>query len=185
MSMIESPILSNLPTYDEEDNVNAVVEAPKSSVVKLKYDVKFGVFTISRALPVGLSYPYDWGFIPSTRGPDGDPLDVLILHEGSTFPGVVIPCRPLGLIKMDEEDKKGTRQRNDRIIVVPAWHECLVELHGSSEVSKAMRNEIEQFFLNTVFFSSKNARVLAWKGPKKAASNIEAGRIAFKAGKEK
>jgi inorganic pyrophosphatase len=178
---VTSPLLLTLPTYDDKGHVNAVVEAPKGSLAKLKYDTNFGIFTISRALPVGISYPYDWGFIPTTEGPDGDPLDVLILHEGSTFPGIVIPCHPLGLIKMDEEDKKGRRRRNDRIIVTPIWQDCLGDLQGSSDVSKAMRKEIEQFFLNTVFFSSKNARVLGWKGGKKAASAIEAGRIAYKA----
>jgi inorganic pyrophosphatase len=88
-------LLSNLPAFNEDGSVHAVVEAPKGSLIKLKYESKLRVFTISHSLPLGLSYPFDWGFVPSTQAPDGDPLDIFILHEGSTYPGVVLPCRPL------------------------------------------------------------------------------------------
>jgi inorganic pyrophosphatase len=77
MRSVDRCLLSNLPTYGDDGAVYAVVEAPKGSSVKLKYDVEFGAFLISRALSLGLSYPFDWGFVPSTRAPDGDPLDVL------------------------------------------------------------------------------------------------------------
>ena len=90
--------LSNLPAYSEDGSVHGVVEAPKGSLVKLKYEIKLGAFTVAHSLPLGLSYPFDWGFVPSTHGPDGDPLDILILHEASTYPGVVLPCRPLGVV---------------------------------------------------------------------------------------
>jgi inorganic pyrophosphatase len=68
-----------------------------------------------------LTYPFDWGFVPSTQPSDGDPLDVLILHDGMTYPGVVLPCQPLGVIEMNQEDEKEKRERNDRVIVMPSW----------------------------------------------------------------
>jgi inorganic pyrophosphatase len=80
MKNTDTRLLSNLPTYADEERVHAVVEAPKGSGVKFKYDEKLGAFTVTRALPLGLTYPFDWGFVPSTQAPDGDPLDVLILH---------------------------------------------------------------------------------------------------------
>jgi inorganic pyrophosphatase len=64
-------LLSNLPAYGKDGSVHAVVEAPKGSLVKLKYEIKLGVFTVAHSLPVGLSYPFDWGFVPSTQAPDG------------------------------------------------------------------------------------------------------------------
>ena len=79
-------LLSNLPAYGEDGSVYAVVESPKGSPVKLKFEIKLGVFTVAHSLPLGLSYPFDWGFVPSTQAPDGDPLDILILHEASTYP---------------------------------------------------------------------------------------------------
>ena len=83
-------LLSNLPAYGEDGSVYAVVESPKGSLVKLKYEIKLGAFTVAHSLPLGLSYPFDWGFVPSTQAPDGDPLDIVILHETSTYPGVVL-----------------------------------------------------------------------------------------------
>src|ERR1700751_2609742 len=96
MKKIDPRALSNLPVYTDDGAIDAVVKVPKRSGVKLKYDEELGAFTISRALSLGLTDPFDWGFVPSTKAPDGDPLDVLILHDAQTYPGVVLRCRPLG-----------------------------------------------------------------------------------------
>ena len=165
--------LSNLPAYSEDGSVHAVMEAPKGSLVKLKYEIKLGAFTVAHSLPLGLSYPFDWGFVPSTQAPDGDPLDVLILHEASTYPGVVLPCRPLGVVEMDQEDQGGKRERNDRVIVMPAWHDRVGEFENASDLPERLREEIEQFFLSTTFFTAKKPKILGWKGPKRASSIIE------------
>src|SRR5215469_11816900 len=163
-------LLSNLPTYAKDGAVYAVVEAPKDSRVKLKYDVGLGAFAVTRALPLGLTYPFDWGFVPSTKAPDGDPLDVLILHDGRTYPGVVMACRPLGIVEMDQDDETGKRQRNDRVIVMPSWHDRLGEFERASDLPERLREEIERFFLSTTFFTPKNATILGWRGAKKAAA---------------
>ena len=110
----DSRFLCNLPVYGDKGEVHAIVEAPKGTSVKPKYDLKLGVFTISRALPLGLSYPFDWGFVPSTQAPDGDPLDVLILHDEKTWPGVLLVCQPLGVVEIEQDDKNDKRQKKDR-----------------------------------------------------------------------
>lgn len=179
MKKSDSGHLSDLPSYSEDGSVYAVVEAPRGSLLKLKYDLKLGTFTVSRALPLGMSYPFDWGFVPSTRAPDGDPLDALILHEGSTYPGVVLPCRLIGVVEMDEDDEQGKRKRNDRLIVRPCWSDRLGEFERASEVPARLREEVERFFLSTTFFTAKNARVLGWKGPKEASAMIEKGSQAY------
>jgi inorganic pyrophosphatase len=175
----EPHLLSNLPAYSEEGAVHAVVEAPKGSLVKLKYEIKLGAFTVAHSLPLGMSYPFDWGFVPSTQAADGDPLDILILHEASTYPGVVMPCRPLGVVEMDQEEKNGKRERNDRVIVMPAWHDRVGEFESPSELPTRLREEIEQFFLSTTFFTAKKPEILAWKGPKKASSLIKDSNKSF------
>jgi inorganic pyrophosphatase len=80
-------LLSNLPTYSEEGSVHAVVEAPKGSLLKLRYDITLGAFTVAHALALGLSYPFDWGFVPSTQGSDGDPLDCVDFARGIDLSG--------------------------------------------------------------------------------------------------
>lgn len=79
--------LSRLPTRGGDGSFNVVIEAPRGSEVKLSYDPTLGVFRFTRALVLGLSYPFDWGFIPSTRAPDGDRLDAMVLMEARTFLG--------------------------------------------------------------------------------------------------
>src|ERR1700748_2160274 len=137
--------LSNLPAYSEDGCVHAVVVAPKGSLVKLKYEIKLGAFTVAHSLPLGLSYLFDWVLLRSTQASDGDPLDILIMHEASTYPGVVLPCRPLGVVEMDQEEKEGERERNDRVIVVPAWRDRVGEFEHPSDLPARLREEIEQF----------------------------------------
>ena len=183
MKINDPHLLSNLPAYNENGSVHAVVEAPKGSLIKLKYEIKLGVFTVAHSLPLGLSYPFDWGFVPSTQAPDGDPLDILILHEGSTYPGVVLPCRPLGVVEMDQEEQDGKRDRNDRVIVTPAWRNRVGEFENASDLPERLREEIEQFFLSTAFFTAKKPKILGWKGPKRASSIIKQSNKAFDAGR--
>jgi hypothetical protein len=79
---------AKLPTWADKLHVYAVVETPRGSRAKLEFDPKLGAFTLAKPLLAGLTYPYDWGFIPSTRAEDGDPLDVLIIHDAATYPGL-------------------------------------------------------------------------------------------------
>src|SRR5688500_13162768 len=73
--------LELLPPTDEKGRVRAVIESPRGTRNKMKCEPDAGVFRITHVLPVGMSFPFDFGFIPGTRAPDGDPLDVLILMD--------------------------------------------------------------------------------------------------------
>lgn len=75
--------LTKLPSWADDDNIFAVVETPRGSSCKLDFDPKLGVFALAKPLMAGLTYPYDWGFILSTKAEDGDRLDVLILHDAN------------------------------------------------------------------------------------------------------
>jgi hypothetical protein len=73
--------LLKIPTWADEETIHAIVETPRGSTCKLDFDPELRVFTLAKPLMAGLTDPYDWGFIPSTKAQDGDPLDVLVIHD--------------------------------------------------------------------------------------------------------
>ena len=101
--------LHKLPTWNDEGQLVCVVESPRGARAKFEFDPALKVFTLNRALILGIAYPYDWGFIPSTMAEDGDPLDVMVFHDTPTFPGVVMACDPIGALLVTQ--KKWTARR--------------------------------------------------------------------------
>jgi inorganic pyrophosphatase len=103
------------PTRGKRDKiVNAVIETPQGSCHKYALEPELGIIAYHRVLPADLRWPYDYGFIPRTLAPDGDPLDMLVMSDEGLFSGCLIAVRVLGAIR---EKKDGTE--NDRIIGVP------------------------------------------------------------------
>jgi inorganic pyrophosphatase len=171
------PCLHEIPSFDEDWRVRAVVETPRASTYKLAYDAETGTFHFRRALPLGLAYPYDFGFVPNTEAPDGDPLDVIVVHDVATFPGAVIPSRILGVVRLSQKEKGGKRAENDRVVVTPAedaWFERL------DDVPKDVRRELEHFFVESVAFEGKKVRIEGWDGPRRASETLERARKAAK-----
>jgi len=91
-----------VPAFADDDTFHVVVESPKGSNLKLKYDARLGAMGISRPLPAGLVFPFDWGFVPSTQAADGDPLDAFVMWDVASFPGVIVPCRAVGVLKIEQ-----------------------------------------------------------------------------------
>lgn len=165
--------LASLPAFDDDQNLQVVVESPRGSKIKFDFDAERLLFTVSRSLPLGTTYPFDWGFIPGTRGQDGDPVDALAIHDSSTFPGVVLPCRVLGMVLLSQKGKDGRRQANHRVIATPSWNDRLRSIDEVRKLDKHMRDELEQFFLTATFFTGKAARVDGWADRKAALQFIE------------
>jgi inorganic pyrophosphatase len=164
----------DLPARDSDGWLNVVVETPRGSTAKFKYDDRARVMRLSRPLPAGLCYPYDWGFIPSTREADGDPLDAMVIWDGSSYPGVVITARCLAVLRVDQKDPlSGERQRNDRVLTAP-----LKTRQGSGGgLDTALRAQLEQFFAAAVAFEGKDLRLLGWGDAAEADALVRAAEV--------
>ncbi len=171
--------LSKLPLWTEGDNVLVVVETPRNARVKLAYDPGLQCFVMSRALLIGLHYPYDWGFLPSTLGPDGDPLDALVIHDAPTSPGLVLRCHVAGAVKVSQTEK-GKTERNDRFIAVPEHDRRAEELKDARDLPKSVRLQIEEFFSVSVITEEKKLEFLGWAGAEEALKLIRAGEKTFR-----
>jgi inorganic pyrophosphatase len=164
--------LVQLPTWVDDNCDYAVVETPRGSRAKLEFDQKLGVFTLAKPLFVGLTYPYDWGFIPSTKAADGDPLDVLIIHDAATYPGLVLSRKPIGVIEI-VQITNGKKERNDRIFVVPDRSPFEGHLQDVRHLPKRAQEELERFFEATDALEKKKIKCLGWRGPSHARKTIE------------
>ena len=158
--------LASLSAFISPTSFRVVVESPRGSTVKLKFDLDLGVMSLSRPLTVGLAYPFDWGFVPGTRGSDGDPIDAIVVWDTPTFPGVVLPCRALGVVEVTQrEPGQARRHRNDRIVALPIKAPRFDHLRSVRDLSSRTREELEQFFLAVTALERKDVRILRWQGP--------------------
>jgi inorganic pyrophosphatase len=168
--------LASLPPFITASAFRVVVESPRGSTVKLKYDPELGVMSVSRPLTHGLVYPFDWGFVPGTEGGDGDPLDAIVVWDTATFPGIVLPCRAIGIVRIDQREQgKATRQRNDRVVALPLKSPRFDHIKSIRDLSKRTRAEIEVFFLAATALEKKNVRILGWDGPAAALRFLKQG----------
>ncbi len=172
--------LLKLPARNDDGDVHVVVETPRGSAAKMEYDPELQAFTLSKALILGLTYPYDWGFIPSTKGEDGDPVDVLVLHDTATAPGLVLKCKIIGVLEVLQREKGKKGIRNDRLIAVPRDSHREKADKDARDLPKQVRQEIEKFFVATDELEDKELKFLGWKSPKTGERLIDDAAKQFK-----
>jgi inorganic pyrophosphatase len=161
--------------YEQDDGIiQVVIETPKGSRNKYAFDVEQKVFELKKVLPAGMTFPYDFGFIPRTKGGDGDPVDVLVLMDEPAFPGVVVKCRLVGIIEGEQYDKKN-RERNDRVVAVASENHSFADIKHVDDLGKLFLHEIEDFFVNYHELSKERYRVTDVRGPRQARKRIEEG----------
>lgn len=150
--------------------VNVIIDTPRGSRNKFKFDEKSGCFKLSRILLAGHVFPYDFGSIPGTRGEDGDALDVLMLMDEPTFPGCLITARLIGVIVACQTEK-GRTISNDRLIAVPQTPANKPTIRELSELGTVWVEQIEHFF--TSYNAAQNRRF----APSRRLGAVHAERI--------
>jgi inorganic pyrophosphatase len=163
------------PPFRSDGTINVVIESPRGSTAKFKHDPETGAMMLSRQLPAGVVYPYDWGFIPSTRAADGDPLDAMVLWDGASFPGVVIPSRLIGILRVEQTTAgKPAAEQNDRVFAVPVKAPRFDHVKSIFDLPERVRLELEQFFVSVVAFEGKTLRLGGFEGPAEAERVLRA-----------
>jgi inorganic pyrophosphatase len=162
--------LDQLPAHvaHSHQRVYVVVETPKGGRNKLAFDPDLGAFKLKGVLPEGHSFPYDFGFVPSTKAEDGDPLDVLLLLDAPTFSGCVVEARLIGALELEQRENDGSTVRNDRLLAVAADSHEHKSIHALTDLSNDMLHEIEHFFSSYNEAHGRSIRVLRRVGPERA-----------------
>jgi len=175
-----SPSLIDLPVRDRETgDVTVVIETPKGSHNKYKYDGKCHALRLGAVLAEGLSFPYDFGFVPSTQGEDGDPLDVLVFLDHDVPPGCVVTARPIGVLEVRQREGQGKWKRNDRFLAVATHAPAHGHLHTLADLRPHLLDEVESFFIHYASFNGKTLEVLGRRGPKRAKRLLKIGARLF------
>ncbi len=173
--------LNKLETFDPETkDLHVVIETPRGSRNKYDYDEKLGVFKLAHVLAEGLTFPNEFGFVPSTRAEDGDPLDVMVLLDQPTTVGCVLTARLIGVIEAQQREVDGTKFRNDRLIAVATHAHVHSEVKSIGELDKKVVDEIEHFFIYYNEMRGKKFKPLGRFGPARALKLVNRARKAFK-----
>lgn len=166
---------SELPPFDDEGRIlHAIVDTPKGSRNKFKWDEDRRLYKLAGVLPAGAVFPFDFGFVPGTKGDDGDELDVLLLMDEPAFVGCLVEARLIGVIEaMQTED--GETERNDRLIAVAAESRSQRDVRSLDDLSENLVHEIEHFFVSYNAAKGKRFEPDGRAGPRTARRLVEAG----------
>lgn len=173
--------LASIPAFVSDELFHVVVEAPRGSQLKLKYEPRWDAMAISRPLPLGVTFPFDWGFIPSTQAADGDPLDAMVLWDVPSYPGVVLTCRAIGVLQVEQNRRNhdpSERVRNDRILAIPVEARRESELSDAAALPSRVRLELEQFTAAATALEGKDVRVVGWGDARAALELVQSAAAA-------
>ncbi|MGI8461096.1 MAG: inorganic diphosphatase [Solirubrobacterales bacterium] len=153
-----------------EDDLLCFVEIPKGSRNKYEYDEQLNQVILDRFLSGSMVYPTDYGYLIGHRGRDGDPLDAMVCVSEPTFPGCVIPVKPIALFKM--HDEKG---EDDKVVCVPTHDPGWNHADTLEDVPEQLQREIHHFFSTYKQLEGKEVTVEGWRSREEAFDVIADG----------
>ncbi len=169
--------INEIPSRSSDGNVNVFVEIPKDSQNKYEYDEDLEMIVLDRTLHSSVHYPTDYGFVPGTRGADGEPLDAMVMVDESTFPGCLVEARIIGVLTI-EFSSGGPEQK---LLGVPVREPRFAEYDDVSDAPEHLLKEIEHFFEVFKDLEDSEIGVLGWEGAQEARELLDE---AIRAGEE-
>lgn len=166
MDYLRLPIGDSAPEI-----VNVVVEIPAGSVNKYEWDTKLKVFKLDRNLHSPVHYPGDYGFIASTLGEDGDPLDAVVLVDAPSFTGCVMAARPIGMLQMVDQGIP-----DQKILAVPLNNPRYREVQEYTQIYPHVLREMEHFFSVYKDLEGKRTKAAGWGSRAEALAEIRKSR---------
>ncbi len=148
--------------------IDVMVETPKGSRNKFKFDEQFSRFRLDKVLPAGADFPYDFGFIPGTRADDGDPIDVLLLMDQPAFAGCIVPSRIVGVIEAEQVEADGKKTANNRLLAVAQEAHDYRNLQSIDDLDQNLIDELGHFFVSYHAQRNSKFRIRGTHGPKHA-----------------
>lgn len=165
--------LDTLPLRTSDGALNAIVETPRGDRTKFSYDRQTGLFLAKKLMPLGFAFPFPFGFLPSTEGGDGDPLDVLLITGADLPMGTLVHIHLIGVLEA-EQSAGGKMEPNDRLLGVPLLSHQDRPPHELHDLPESELDEIEGFLTGYQRADGKTFRVLARKGAAAAMKLVAA-----------
>jgi inorganic pyrophosphatase len=160
---------------DSQDLLNVVIDTPLGSAQKYKWDREHHLFKLGHTMPSGMVFPFNFGFVPGTRGADGDELDCLVLTEQPLALGVLVQVRCLGIIEARQAEGP-RRMRNDRLLGVPVTKLNKPPQRSLRDVDPERLRQFEQFLKQYNRVYGREFRIVGRRGPAAAKRLVQAHR---------
>ncbi|HEX8476860.1 MAG TPA: inorganic diphosphatase [Telluria sp.] len=177
--------LNNVPAgRDVPNDFNVIIEIPMNAdPIKYEVDKETGAIFVDRFMGTAMHYPCNYGYVPQTLSPDGDPCDVLVVTPFPLFPGVVVRCRAIGVLKMTDE-----AGGDAKILAVPVDKILSIYSHWQKpeDMNELRLRQIQHFFEHYKDLEKgKWVKIEGWAGPEEAKAEIVNGVAAFNAANSK
>lgn len=150
------------------DEMNVIIEIPRYSKNKYEIDKETGLIALDRVMHTSQDYPFDYGFVPQTLFDDDDALDVVVLTTYPLASGILVRCRPVGVMGMMDDG-----ERDDKVIAVPVDDPRFNEVQDLGDVNSHWIKEMDHFFKTYKKIQEKEVEVLGFEGKDKAKKAFE------------
>ncbi|KQU77076.1 MULTISPECIES: inorganic diphosphatase [unclassified Rhizobacter] len=166
------------PGAKAPEQFNVIIEIPMNAdPIKYEVDKESGALFVDRFMTTAMHYPCNYGYVPQTLSDDGDPVDVLVITPFPLSPGVVVTCRPIGVLKM--EDEAGG---DSKLLAVPIDKVLPIYTHWQKpeDINQMRLKAIQHFFEHYKDLEAgKWVKVTGWEGPESAKAEISNGLVAY------